>query len=116
MKMVPRILFALLALWATLAWGVQDIANTPHNLSTSGQFGFKSLTVSETCVFCHTPHSALPDAPLWNRNLPSGQTYNIYGSSTLQAAPGQPTGKARLCLSCHDGTVALGAIVNMPGS
>lgn len=28
------------------------------------------------------------------------------------AAPGQPTGSSKLCLSCHDGTVALGSVQN----
>ena len=29
---------------------------------------------------------------------------------------GQPTGFSRLCLSCHDGTIALGSVINKPGS
>jgi hypothetical protein len=28
----------------------------------------------------------------------------------MVARPGQPTGSSRLCLSCHDGTIALGAM------
>jgi predicted CXXCH cytochrome family protein len=30
----------------------------------------------------------------------------------MQAAPGQPTGTSKLCLSCHDGTIALGAVAS----
>ena len=30
--------------------------------------------------------------------------------------PNAPTGYTRLCLSCHDGTIALGTVVNPPGS
>jgi predicted CXXCH cytochrome family protein len=30
----------------------------------------------------------------------------------LRAAPGQPSGASKLCLSCHDGTIALGAVWN----
>lgn len=89
------------------------MVNTLHNLSTSGTGTFKSLNIDQVCVFCHTPHNATPEPPLWNRQM-SGQTYIQYGSTTLQAAPGQPTGKSRLCLACHDGTVALGAITNPP--
>jgi predicted CXXCH cytochrome family protein len=114
MSAVRSTLLAALAFAPPVAWGAQDIVNTVHNLSVSGPGTFKSLTVSEVCVFCHTPHSAQPDGPLWNRAM-SGQTYLIYGSSTLQASPGQPSGRSRLCLSCHDGTVALGAIRNLPG-
>jgi len=109
-------LFLLALLFPTASWGVQDVVNTVHNLSTSGPGAFKSLTVNQVCVFCHTPHGETADAPLWNHQM-SGQTYQLYGSggsTTLNATPGQPTGKSRLCLACHDGTVALGALVNPP--
>jgi predicted CXXCH cytochrome family protein len=36
----------------------------------------------------------------------------IYESSTLDAHPGQPTGASKLCLSCHDGTIALGSVLS----
>jgi len=49
--------------------------------------------------------------PLWNRDLPLSN-YRIYQSSTLQAKPGQPSGSSKLCLSCHDGTIALGAVLS----
>ena len=109
-------IFLLALLFPGLTWGVQDVVNTVHNLSTSGPGTFKSLTVDAVCVFCHTPHGSTGDGPLWNHTM-SGQTYTLYGSggsTTLDAVPGQPTGKSRLCLACHDGTVALGALVNPP--
>jgi predicted CXXCH cytochrome family protein len=61
------------------------------------------------CVFCHTPHDANPTQGIWNHKLPP-VTYRLYESSTLQAQLNQPTGSSRLCLSCHDGTLALGAL------
>lgn len=106
-------LLVILALALRPAWAVQDVANTLHNLSVSGPGTYKSLTIDRVCVFCHTPHNATPDGPLWNHQM-SGQTYIEYGSTTLQALPGQPTGKSRLCLACHDGTIALGAVGNLP--
>ncbi|MHC4271683.1 MAG: cytochrome c3 family protein, partial [Planctomycetota bacterium] len=45
-------------------------------------------------------------SPAWNHEL-SKAVYNIYQSSSLDAKVGQPTGDSKLCLSCHDGTVAL---------
>ncbi|MFQ5773641.1 MAG: cytochrome c3 family protein [Kiloniellaceae bacterium] len=105
--------FVICTLLSFPAWAVQDVVNTVHNLSVSGPGPFKSLNIDQVCVFCHTPHNAQPQGPLWNRQM-SGQTYIQYGSTTLQAFPGQPTGKSRLCLACHDGTVALGALGNLP--
>ncbi len=82
-----------------------------HNLSAGGPGTVKATSESEVCIFCHTPHASRPVAPLWNKDDP-GSTYTLYSSSTLQATPGQPDGSAILCLSCHDGTIALGNIVS----
>jgi len=63
----------------------------------------------ETCIVCHAPHggTALADAPLWNHSLTT-QNFTLYSSPTLDAADlSQPAGTTRLCLSCHDGTIAL---------
>jgi predicted CXXCH cytochrome family protein len=82
-----------------------------HNLSVTGPGPMKSTTVTEICVFCHTPHNANPAIPLWNQTM-STATYQPYTSTTLAATVGQPTGASKLCLSCHDGTIALGNTIN----
>ncbi len=106
---------------------ISDVRGTRHNLSTSGSFGTHADPnggTSEVCVFCHTPHAATQAdqggtplrAPLWNRRVPAGATYTPYTSSTLDAqsiADGlnnQPGGSSKLCLSCHDGTLAIGNV------
>lgn len=86
------------------------IVNTKHNLSVSGPGTVKSTSETQVCVFCHTPHNASPATPLWG-HVQSGQTYTLYNSSTMTSAVGQPDGVSKLCLSCHDGTVAIGSIV-----
>lgn len=86
-----------------------SIANTRHNLSANGPGAVKSLGETEVCIFCHTPHGSVRDAPLWNR-FQSAAVYTPYSSSTMKARPGQPTGASKLCLSCHDGTVAMGMV------
>jgi len=86
-----------------------NIENTLHNLSTVGA---TSGPESQICVFCHTPHGANRDtqaqaieAPLWNRKLSSG-IFSTYDSLSTQAKVGEPTGSSKLCLSCHDGSLA----------
>lgn len=91
----------------------KNILDTKHNLSVTGRglIKIKSTTVG-MCIFCHTPHNAIRDIPyLWNRKK-STANYIPYQSSTLYATVGQPTGASKLCLSCHDGTIALGALVS----
>jgi len=102
-----------------------SVVNTKHNLSTSGPGAVKATAETQVCVFCHTPHNANPAPQLWNHLTSGAQTYGTYGSSSFDAgssagtfntfpgrAAGQPTGSSRLCLSCHDGTIALGSTVN----
>ena len=77
---------------------------------------------SQICVFCHTPHRASSEGPLWNRGAVT-KTFKHFSSVTLAiddaalksaADYGQPTGSSRLCLSCHDGITALGAVFTTP--
>jgi len=89
-----------------------SILTSKHNLSSTGPGTIKAATGAESqvCVFCHLPHNAKTTGPLWNRDQPAG-AYTPYTSSTRKiASPGQPTGTSLLCLSCHDGTIALGKI------
>ena len=88
-----------------------SIVNSPHNLSASGPGKIKAASEQQICIFCHTPHNASVVQPLWNRQIPE-QSYRIYSSATLIAQVGQPTGSSKLCLSCHDGTIALGNVIS----
>jgi predicted CXXCH cytochrome family protein len=90
---------------------ISSIRNSPHNLSASGPGVVKATGEQQVCVFCHTPHNAAPIQPLWNRATPAS-AYRVYSSKSLDALPGQPTGSSKLCLSCHDGTIALGSVLS----
>jgi len=108
-------LLALAPVAALKAQAPADMVNTKHNLSLSGPGPIRALTETRICVFCHTPHNATPLSPLWNKEL-EPQAYNVYASPTLRAGPlPQPFGPTKLCLSCHDGTIAMGAVVNPAG-
>ena len=73
-------------------------------------------TSARTCVFCHTPHNAKTSAsiaPLWNR---ADSTFDAKSyawqapQNALQTAITKADalqGPTRLCLSCHDGSIAL---------
>ncbi len=105
---------------------VSDIRNTKHNFSSSVTpnilGGGDTRTVSSTdeaeiCVFCHTPHGAnQSEGPLWNREIPASSSYTIYASGSIDATIEQPNGVSKLCLSCHDGSIAIGSVRNRSGS
>ena len=93
-------------------------ADTPANDGTS-----------EICIFCHTPHGAKPDTPLWNRSVSTGVTFPFYGGQLVikgsfgvtdatlhsqynSATFPYPNGSSKLCLSCHDGVTAIGTVLD----
>jgi hypothetical protein len=101
-----------------------DVVGSKHDLSLGGGAASRATTETQPCVFCHTPHDATPARQLWN-HASSAATYGTYGSSSYQSGstpgtfntfPGtsapQPSGSAKLCLSCHDGTIAVNATIN----
>ena len=120
MKHVLGKVAAVALLAALVLWSVQSqagVATTKHNLSVTGPGTIKATSAVETqtCVFCHVPHNASKAAPLWNRRTPAN-TYITYTSTTNQATVGQPDGSSLLCLSCHDGTIALGELLSRGAS
>jgi len=86
------------------------IVNSPHDLSTEA-WNFRG----EICRVCHVPHDHGRNTGdvglLWNHGL-SSATYLMYAEDTHTnfvdgAADPEPTGISKLCLGCHDGTVAI---------
>lgn len=109
----------------TWAWGLamlvgalradESVVNSKHDLSAQGPGPVRAVEESEVCIFCHTPHNGTPQTPLWNRENPRTH-YRIYESSTTDARIDQPSGPSKLCLSCHDGSMALGNVLSRPAS
>lgn len=100
--------------WALLSGGVFLIliSLVPNLQATiiGSAHDFSGLEPDQQiCIFCHTAHNAdttVVDAPLWNHDVTTKQ-YQLYNSPTMDATPTQPQGASRLCLSCHDGTIAV---------
>jgi len=105
---------------------ISDIRNTKHNFAASDpdnlpDGSIRSISAStenQVCVFCHTPHGKYEDKfgerPfLWNRpeaGSPSAR-YDATISSSFNATNNVNLGQgSKMCLSCHDGTVAIGNI------
>jgi len=102
---------------------ISDITHTKHNLSINGPGNVRAYAgtqQNQVCVFCHTPHGATIGVnPLWNRKI-SSAVYTTYTSAsldaeTIQGTLSQPGGSSKLCLSCHDGTLAIGNVNVMWG-
>jgi predicted CXXCH cytochrome family protein len=97
----------ILFLCAVAHPGLSQIAGTAHDFSTESW----APSTNRGCGVCHTTHQAvsLMSAPLWNHETTVVAGYTLYDSPTFDGSSTitDPGASSRLCLSCHDGTVAL---------
>ncbi len=104
----------VLAVLAIFANGANaKLTGSAHDFTSAAWSG------NNICGPCHVPHRAdttEKNAPLWNHKLTTFTPYKVYSSATLTATVGQPGGISKLCLSCHDGTVALDSFGGITGS
>ena len=105
-------LLALGLLLGATPVAVGDISGSAHDFSSD------SWNSGEICMPCHTPHDAdtsVTASPLWNHAVTTA-SFTLYSSPTLVETPVAPRGVSKLCLSCHDGTIALDSFSGMSGS
>ena len=119
--------------WGPTAFSnVGGVSNTRHNLSLPQDVVTWRVFMNEyyndygdVCVYCHTPHSAnttTQGTPLWNRPT-QATSYTVYGSTVPGQDPSSPMASGQTpsapgpasitCLSSHDGTLAIDAIINI---
>jgi len=98
------------------------VGGTAHDLSITG---LNSVTMAtRSCVFCHTVHNSgggsssklIPD---WNHTTTVAaftmyNNTNHVGADLKGTVDSQPTGPSLACLSCHDGSVAVGSLLVAP--
>ena len=104
--------FLLLAALAPVTVVAGTIIGSPHDFSAQGWSG------GELCIACHVPAHFVgsnPTAPFWN-HATTTLTFTPYSSNTMDSNPGQPDGTSKLCLSCHDGSVAVDSFGGELGS
>jgi predicted CXXCH cytochrome family protein len=94
------------------------LSQSPHNLNN---IPGAVVSKQQVCLPCHTPHGATQSDPndkgafLWNHNTNWTTSYTLYtqvhstrfGSSS--SANPKLDSTSRLCLSCHDGAIAIDA-------
>lgn len=92
---------------AQIAPAGSGVTMSPHNLNTFGV----AVENQEVCRPCHTPHNAnVTDGPLWNHEINWGATYKLFGIEHNTSFKANYVGLdegSRLCLSCHDGAIAV---------
>jgi predicted CXXCH cytochrome family protein len=100
------------------------VLGTKHDLSATGPGPAKTTNINQTCVFCHTPHNAAVASaqiiPLWNKVTTANTGFTMYNqinnpNSNIQGVVDPtPAAASMICFTCHDGTQAIGNMINMP--
>ncbi len=130
------LLFVFLSV-AAGAFAGATIVGTAHDLSSTGAagiagYGNASDATNRICIYCHAPHHTIKgvDAagmgftyvPLWNHDITTQSSFTFYsnGGNPQDTAHSAPTSftigsVSKLCLSCHDGSIATAAYGNAGG-
>lgn len=106
----------LTAVGMTMVAGLMTLSARGDIVGSDHDFSGTSWAGGEICKPCHTPHFAQDVGYLWAHTL-STQTYTLFDGST--SSPGgvdELDVYSRMCLSCHDGTVALNDFHNGGGT
>ena len=112
MKKVLVFAFVLLGSASLCSTAFGSIQNSAHDFSNS------NWAAGQICLPCHAPHNNQNQtgALLWNHDVTEAQ-FTLYSSPSFDGvdSSGQPGGVSKLCLSCHDGTVAIDAFGGATG-
>lgn len=111
--MIPLISFGQTTQGPGNIGSLRAVAVTPHNFSGAAWNILSGETVGAICRPCHTPHNSKGyPTPLWNHEMATTSGWSMYtkwnGTTALEGLSA-PSGASLLCLSCHDGTIALNA-------
>jgi predicted CXXCH cytochrome family protein len=126
MKLKKLIFAGCVAFSGVQISNAQTIVGTKHDFSSASWNNTSPVPTDlqgQICTPCHTPHNSVDTVlgsirpPLWNHKLTSAvftlySGYQFDGALTIT----QPDGSSKLCLSCHDGTVALNSFRSFTGS
>jgi len=97
-------------LGASIAYAGGSVVGSKHDMNRVSV----PDTQQRVCAFCHTPHHALQSTavdynPLWSHTI-STKNFTEYTSTTLESdgdGIDVVAGNSRLCMSCHDGAIAV---------
>ena len=122
---MKKVLATMAAIGCLAAAGTA-VAGIPAGTGVNGSLHDMTLVVPGTadsmgrvCVYCHTPHHAVvtdgsANLPLWNHALTPDDQFTAYTWATPNNSNDGAfdivdplAGPSRLCMSCHDGSIAV---------
>jgi len=104
-NLLAGIVVLSLAGFASVTAEANFLTGTIHDMSIYGDV----VDNANSCTFCHGSQDARDvELSLWNKYEPASG-FQLYSSNTINAVVNEPGAESRVCLSCHDGTIAFDA-------
>jgi predicted CXXCH cytochrome family protein len=105
----------------TLTGSKHDLTSLNRRAGVEAMGGLAFNDYRDPCVYCHLPDNADVTALVgagaqikdWNRFLPDTD-YQLYDSDSLSSRPKGLGPESLVCLSCHDGSMAVDMVVSKP--
>lgn len=131
LRLAVRVLLTALAGGTALTAAGSTILGSKHDFTglnrRTGVVAMPTVAFTDygkACVYCHVPADPQPLDPAaahgritgWNRYTPATNAYQLYDFRTLDNKVRTPSPISLLCLSCHDGTMAVDMTVFKPNS
>lgn len=109
------------ALAGTLVGSKHDLTSFNARAQVEAMTGLAFNDYRDPCIYCHIPDNIkdkrLPPGKQqiegWNRYMPMNEI-ETYKSETIKGKVGTLGAESLLCLSCHDGSMAVDMVVNKP--
>lgn len=96
-----------------------DLTHLNERAGAVAMGGLAYTDYENACIYCHLPPGSDGDTKEgqiegWNRIRPVTKFYELYDSATFDSEARHPNDISLLCLSCHDGTMAVDRVVHTP--
>jgi len=111
------------AIAGSLVGSKHDLTSLNERAGVDAMSGLAFNDYGDPCIYCHIPTDGSDPAPNaapgkmqienWNRYMPQGE-FQRYKRPSMTAKMGELGPQSLLCLSCHDGTMAVDMVVNKP--
>jgi predicted CXXCH cytochrome family protein len=118
---VALLAIVLPATSGTLVGSKHDLTGLNRRAGVEAMTGLAFNDYRDPCIYCHVPTEKqgkmIPGTGQiqdWNRFLANTTEYQVYDSETLKGKIQELGPESLLCLSCHDGTMAVDMVINKP--
>lgn len=109
-RVILRLICLVPMIPVAMAQDYRELEDTRHDLALYVTTRRADRTEDAQCVFCHLPRRGSARIGRWHEEQADALFDYPYDRPSPRTPKGKPDGATLICLSCHDGTIALGDV------